>query len=214
MPSEAATVIAYFGAFVGLIGGGVALFNARKAVQWKRAELANGYLKELGSNQELVFACRAMDWNGGLLVVPDNLLPLVDGGAKTISHEAAALKLAMKTGLTLNELKADFRMQIYRTAIDTLLTWLNLIASALDRNLFEARDIDEVGFWVHRIEQMGVFEAFIDVFGYREPTDQLRSAFRYKYVTDRSRIDTRVGQTRAPADTVSPAQYQETKDNP
>jgi hypothetical protein len=32
MPSDAATSIAYVGAFVGLIGGGVALFNSWKAV--------------------------------------------------------------------------------------------------------------------------------------------------------------------------------------
>jgi len=43
MPIDGATAIAYTGAFVGLVGGGVALFNARKAVCWKRAELANNY---------------------------------------------------------------------------------------------------------------------------------------------------------------------------
>ena len=39
MPTDAATAIAYTGAFVGLVGGGVALFNARKAVCWKRPNL-------------------------------------------------------------------------------------------------------------------------------------------------------------------------------
>jgi hypothetical protein len=48
MLSDAATAIAYVGAFVGLVGGGVALFNARKAVCWKRAELANTYMKDIG----------------------------------------------------------------------------------------------------------------------------------------------------------------------
>src|SRR5471030_3250700 len=41
MPTDTASSIAYVGAFVGLIGGGVALFNSWKAVCWKRAELAN-----------------------------------------------------------------------------------------------------------------------------------------------------------------------------
>ena len=64
MPSDAATAIAYVGAFVGLVGGGVALFNSWKAVCWKRAELANGYLKDFNRNPELVFAGRCLDWNG------------------------------------------------------------------------------------------------------------------------------------------------------
>jgi len=50
MPIDGATAIAYMGAFVGLVGGGVALFNARKAVCWKRAELANTYMKDFNNN--------------------------------------------------------------------------------------------------------------------------------------------------------------------
>src|SRR3712207_6526779 len=84
VPSETATWLAYIGAFVGLMGGAVALFNARKSVQWKRAELASSYLKDLKVNQELVFACRALDWKGGLLVVPEQLRPLLPPNAKTI----------------------------------------------------------------------------------------------------------------------------------
>ena len=76
MPSDAATAIAYVGAFVGLIGGGVALFNSRKAVSWKRAELANSYLKDFNNNPELVFAGRCLDWNGGRLVLPEESSPV------------------------------------------------------------------------------------------------------------------------------------------
>ena len=56
MPTDAATAIAYVGAFVGLVGGGVALFNARKAVGWKRAELANTYMMDFNNNAELIKA--------------------------------------------------------------------------------------------------------------------------------------------------------------
>ncbi len=62
MPTDAATAIAYVGAFVALVGGGVALFNARKAVCWKRADLANTYMKDFNNNPELVFAGRC--WTG------------------------------------------------------------------------------------------------------------------------------------------------------
>ena len=84
MPSEAATAIAYVGAFVGLIGGGVALFNSWTAVRWKRAELANSYLKDFNNNAELVFAGRCLDWNGGRLVLPESLRPYMPEGARYI----------------------------------------------------------------------------------------------------------------------------------
>ena len=62
-------IVNYLAVFAALVGGAIALFNARKAVRWKRAELANNYLKELTTSPELVFACRALDWQGGQLVV-------------------------------------------------------------------------------------------------------------------------------------------------
>jgi hypothetical protein len=52
MPSGIASTIAYVGAFVGLVGGGVALFNSWKAVCWKRAELANTYLKDFNNRPD------------------------------------------------------------------------------------------------------------------------------------------------------------------
>jgi hypothetical protein len=66
MTFDAPTAIAYAGAFAGLVGGGVALFNSWKAVCWKRAELANTYMKDFNANEELVFAGRCLDWNGGV----------------------------------------------------------------------------------------------------------------------------------------------------
>ena len=133
MPTETATAIAYVGAFVGLVGGGVALFNSWKAVRWKRAELANNYLKDLNTNEELGVACRALDWNGGRLVVPANLRPLCDK-ADSIIHDYSVMKYAMRPDLLITEMEKDFRIQLYRTAMDALLSWLSLVASALDRN--------------------------------------------------------------------------------
>src|SRR5258706_13703433 len=99
MPSEAATAIAYVGAFVGLVGGGVALFNTWKAVKWKRAELANNYLRDFNNNAELVFAGRCLDWNGGRLVLPDSLQPYMPDGAKVIQHDRAVVALSTRPDL-------------------------------------------------------------------------------------------------------------------
>ena len=45
----------------------------------------------------------------------------------------------------------DPRIQIYRTSLDAFLSWLSLVASALDRKLFLPADIQDVGYWVAKI---------------------------------------------------------------
>src|SRR5262245_5162928 len=99
MPSDTATAIAYVGAFVGLVGGGVALFNSWKAVRWKRAELANSYLRDFDNNPELVFAGRCLDWNGGKLVLPENLRAYMPDNAPLIEHDRAVFKNALRPDL-------------------------------------------------------------------------------------------------------------------
>ena len=66
---------------LGLTGGVVALLNYRKAVLWKRAELANNYLKDFNNNPELVFVGRCLDWNGGnsfYLITFDRICPMAN----------------------------------------------------------------------------------------------------------------------------------------
>src|SRR5579863_8721931 len=112
MPIDGATAIAYTGAFVGLVGGGVALFNARKAVCWKRAELANTYMKDFNNNPELVFAGRCLDWQGGKLIVPESLRPYLPDGEEIIEHDRRIYAIAVSPFLQLGEMDHDPRVQI------------------------------------------------------------------------------------------------------
>src|SRR5882762_3797906 len=136
MPSETVTAIAYIGAGVGLIGGSVALFNSWKAVCWKRAELANSYLKDFNTNPELVFAGRCLDWNGGKLILPESLRPYLPDGEKVILHDRTVFARALSPHLQLGEMDDDPRIQIYRTSMDSFLSWMSFVASAIDRKLF------------------------------------------------------------------------------
>lgn len=181
MADDAATVIAYIGAFAAIVGGGVALFNARKAVQWKRAELASNYIKEFTANQQLVFACRALEWNGGRLVVPDQLRPLLHDDSKVIIHDKTVLEHSLAPDISIADIQEDPRLQIYRTAVDGLLSWLNLIDNAFERNLFKPEDVSEIGYWVQLIEEAKYVEPFINAFGYAKATQRLRIAFRGVY---------------------------------
>jgi hypothetical protein len=180
MPSETATAIAYVGAFVGLVGGGVALFNSWKAVCWKRAELANNYLKDFNKNPELVFAGRCLDWNGGKLLLPESLRPYMSDGAHFIQHDRHVFAKALRPDLQVGEMDEDPRIQVYRTSMDSFLSWLSLVASALDRKLFLVADIQDVGYWVAKIQSEVVLHPFIVAYGYQENIEKLMRLYRRK----------------------------------
>jgi hypothetical protein len=178
MPTDTATAIAYVGAFAGLVGGGIALFNSWKNVCWKRAELANNYLKDFNNNAELVFAGRCLDWNGGKLVLPESLRPYTPDNARFIQHDRRLFAKALSPDLQVSEMDDDPRIQIYRTSMDSFLSWLCLVSSALDRKLFLVADIQEVGYWVAKIQSEVALHRFIIAYGYQESIERLIKIYR------------------------------------
>jgi hypothetical protein len=179
MPTDAGTAIAAVGVFGGLLGGAVALFNSRKSVCWKRAELANNYMKDFNNSQELVFAGRCLDWNGGRLILPESLRPYADN-AQTIEHDRLIFARALRPDLQLSEMNDDPRIQIYRTSMDSFLSWLSLVSSAIERKLFLAADIQDVGYWVAKIQSEVDLHGFIIAYGYGESIQGLVRIFRRK----------------------------------
>jgi hypothetical protein len=175
---DATLIVSSIGVGAATIGGAVALYNARKAALWKRAELANSHLKELLSNEELVFACRCLDWNGGTLVVPKTLRPLLQNATlETIRHERAAYVVAMAANLSLQQMDDDVRLQIYRTSSDSLIGWLCSVESAIARGLYTPADIEEARYWLNSLSRVNTMGGFIDAFGYRKPLDSLAQRF-------------------------------------
>src|SRR6266508_2958648 len=165
---------------LGLTGGVVAWLNYRKAVRWKRAELANNYLKDFNNNPELVFAGRCLDWNGGKLVLPDNLRAYMPNGEHFIQHDRRIFAIALRPDLRLHEMEDDPRIMIYRTSMDSFLSWLSLVASALDRKLFLVDDLQDVGYWVAKIQSEVDIHGFIAAFGYQESIENLIRLYRGK----------------------------------
>ena len=178
MVIDATTVIAAVGVLGGLTGGGVALFNSRKAVRWKRAELASNFLKDFNNTPELVFAGRCLDWNGGKLVLPENLRPYMPNGEQFIQHDRHIFAQALRPGLQIHEMDDDPRIQIYRTSMDSFLSWLSLVASALDRKLFAVADLQDVGYWAAKIQSEVAVHGFIVAYGYRENMEKLICCYR------------------------------------
>jgi hypothetical protein len=177
MSNDVAITIAIVGVFATLVGAGVSLFNSWKAVCWKRAELANSYLKDFNNNPELVFAGRCLDWNGGKLVLPESLRPYMPNGAPFIQHDRRVFAEALQPDLQFHE-DEDPRIQIYRTSIDSFLSWLSFITSALDRKLFLVADLQDVGYWIAKIQSEVVVHPFIAAYGYQENIEKLIRLYR------------------------------------
>jgi hypothetical protein len=84
---------------------------------------------------------------------------------------------ALSPSLSLED-DDDPRIQIYRTSMDSFLSWLSLVASGLNRKLFSVADIEEVGYWVTKIQSEQIVQGFIVAYGYEERFMTLVNAFR------------------------------------
>jgi hypothetical protein len=72
----------------------------------------------------------------------------------------------------------DPRIQIYRTSMDSFLSWLSLVASALDRKLFVVADLQDVGYWAAKIQSEVAVHGFIVAYGYGENIEKLIRFYR------------------------------------
>jgi hypothetical protein len=121
-----------------------------------------------------------LDWQGGKLIVPESLRGYLPDGAKVIDHDRRVYAAAVSPLLQLGEMDDDPRVQIYRTSLDMFLSWLALVASALDRKLFLVADIHDVGYWVAKIESEVVIHPFILAYGYSTSLEKLIRLYRHK----------------------------------
>jgi hypothetical protein len=57
---------------------------------------------------------------------------------------------------------------------------LGLVASALDRELFFVADMQDVGYWVAKVQSEVVLHPFIVAYGYKENIEKLIRLYRGK----------------------------------
>jgi hypothetical protein len=87
---------------------------------------------------------------------------------------------ALRPDLQVAEMDDDPRIQIHRTSMDSFLSWLSLVASALDRKLFLVADLQDVGYWVAKVQSELVLHPFIVPYGYKESIEKLIHWYRGK----------------------------------
>ena len=95
-----------------------------------------------------------------------------------IEHDPAVLRQAMKVNLRTAEVGSENRLQLYRTALDSLLGWMSLVEQALDRKLFEPEDVAAVRYWLRKIDQADWLRDFVKGFDYDQDLTALKAHFR------------------------------------
>src|SRR5258708_33572027 len=101
-------------------------------------------------------------------------------GEQFIQHDRNVFAQALRPDLQIHEMDDDPRIQIYRTSMDSFLSWLSLVASALDRKLFLVADLQDVGYWVAKIQSELVLHPFIVAYRYKESIEKLIHWYRGK----------------------------------
>ena len=84
----------------------------------------------------------------------------------------------MKVNLRTAEVGSENRLQLYRTALDSLLGWMSLVEQALDRKLFEPEDVAAVRYWLRKIDQADWLRDFVKGFDYDQDLTALKALFR------------------------------------
>lgn len=158
----------------------------RRAKGWKSSDLAAGLVKQLESDKELAFACRALDWGVGPLLVPEYYRPLIllrnhragsggDALAAVMEHDTKLLHAAMTPQLQ-SIVVDDPRGLIYRACFDRLFQHLADAYRLLQDKQIHKADIQEFAYWLERIARYEypppgvakeeVFQPFLHRFNY------------------------------------------------
>jgi hypothetical protein len=177
---------------VAAIGGGRAIIEYVRAGRWKAAELAAAQIAALAENSELSFACHALDWGVGPLIVPDRYKPIA--GCDVIQHDPKVLELALEPILNASTLKNSAGLS-YRYAFDRLFDHLDRVDSMIARRLFKPDDVASLEYYLDQVvnyryastvgKQATTFPPFIEAYGYR---GVLRLRDRIKKSNARSKL--------------------------
>ena len=137
----------------GLIAAVAAIFGLlqwRKAEAWKRAEFAGGLLRQMETDSELSFCCRALDWGVGPLLIPEKYRPLFPKDTVRIDHSWEIMARALRPNLDFDW--SDPQHLVYRYSFDTFLSYLDRLQWFVALKLVERSDLDPIDDYLKHLE--------------------------------------------------------------
>jgi hypothetical protein len=186
--SEHADTISKLGPLVAAVSAMIAAFGAfyvyrqyRRAQNWRRrkGDLAAALMQKLESDEELAFACQALDWGTGPIIVPERYRPLMKRfdmpHEAVLDHDPHVLACALEP--RLNEATAGSpEGLIYRHCFIKLFDHLENVSRLVASKQVAIGDLDGLDYWLKGVARYTyapkfsipeeVFQPALAAFGY------------------------------------------------
>lgn len=184
--SEQPETIGKLGPLVAAVSAIIAAFGAlyvyrqyRRAQEWRKGDLAAALMERLESDQELAFACQALDWGTGPIMVPERYRPLMKRfkmpEEDVLDHSRDILASALEPTLNAKTLQSAQGL-IYRHCFIKLFNHIENISRLVVSNQVTIDDLDGLDYWLSRIasyeyapkdrSREEIFQPALAVFGY------------------------------------------------
>lgn len=156
--SQNAETIGKLGPLVAAVSAVIAAFGAlyiyrqyRRAKDWRKGDLAAALMEKLESDEELAFACQALDWGRGPIMVPERYLPLMKRfkmpDEAVLDHSPAILASALEPKLNAATLGSAQGL-IYRHCFIKLFNHLENIGRLLASDQVTTQGLDGLEYWL------------------------------------------------------------------
>lgn len=178
-------------AFVGAI---YTVRQFQRARRWRAGDLAVAMISQLETDDELAFACRAIDWGVGPLIVPKRYRVLVESKPEDEKNPTPAergeiviqtpelMVRALRVQLSIDP-EAEPIGLVYRYCFDKLFDHLANVNRLLIEQQLNLKDLERLRYWLKRIaiyeycppgvKKHEVFQPFLEhePYGYRGVID-------------------------------------------
>ena len=177
--SKLGPVVAAASASIAAFGAIYVYRQYKRAQDWRKGDLAASLLSKLESDEELAFACQALDWGTGPLMVPKRYHPLMKKfnrpSEMVLDHDTEVLACALEPQLNEKTL-ASAEGLIYRHCFVRLFSHLGNIGRMVDSGQIDVADLHGIEFWLKALSECpyspegrkpsDIFQPAIAVFDY------------------------------------------------
>ena len=163
------TLLSNAGIVIGVTSLVVGLVQYKKAQDWKKSEFAARQLEMLHTEPMLMIATKALEWKKRDFPMPAQYQGIYN--TKTFHHSSADMERAMAPG-TEEKQDVDMMEALYPDIFDKFFDHLKRMDHYIDVELFTIEDIDEVCYWVDRVEnpefveKKDLFKTYLKAYGY------------------------------------------------
>jgi hypothetical protein len=178
--------ISNLGPLVAAISAVIAAFGAfyvyrqfRRAQEWRKGDLAAALMERLESDQELAFACQALDWGIGPIIVPERYRPLMKRfnvpDEAVLDHAPHILASALEPSLNIATVTSAQGL-IYRHCFIKLFNHIENISRLVASDQVDIGSLKGLAYWLAMIANYDyapvnrsrdeIFQPALAAFGY------------------------------------------------